>query len=179
MSAFFSLIFLAFAVFIVVGRRSARQLTNREQHLRFLRFAEANGLEYVPGPTSFGRGDRLTRILHQEDRVLFANFHRMDGQAEDSVAPVTKFGGQAELKLPTELPRLLLVRRGFRLPSLTSPRAPLRSQRLRLEGECDRHFTLYCPAGYERDALYLLATRHRHRAPGHLAFARNRARRTI
>ncbi|WP_431805149.1 hypothetical protein [Microbacterium sp. bgisy203] len=30
-----------------------------------------------------------------------------------------------------------------------------RRQRLRLEGDFDRFFTLYCPRGYERDALYL------------------------
>jgi hypothetical protein len=32
---------------------------------------------------------------------------------------------------------------------------PLDSQRLSLEGDFDRHFELYCPAGYERDALYI------------------------
>src|SRR6478609_9747463 len=30
-----------------------------------------------------------------------------------------------------------------------------RAQRLSLEGDFDRHFTLYCPEGYEQDALYL------------------------
>lgn len=32
---------------------------------------------------------------------------------------------------------------------------PDREQRLSLEGDFDRHFALYCPAGSERDALYL------------------------
>lgn len=31
------------------------------------------------------------------------------------------------------------------------------AQRLSLEGDFDRFFTLYCPSGYERDALYLFA----------------------
>lgn len=30
-----------------------------------------------------------------------------------------------------------------------------RDQRLSLEGDFDRYFSLYCPVGYERDALYL------------------------
>ncbi len=30
-----------------------------------------------------------------------------------------------------------------------------RDQRLSLEGDFDQHFALYCPTGYERDALYL------------------------
>lgn len=30
-----------------------------------------------------------------------------------------------------------------------------RDQRLSLEGDFDRHFALYCPQGYEADALYL------------------------
>lgn len=32
---------------------------------------------------------------------------------------------------------------------------PDSSQRLSLEGDFDSHFALYCPSGYERDALYL------------------------
>ena len=32
---------------------------------------------------------------------------------------------------------------------------PLDSQRLSLEGDFDQHFELFCPAGYERDALYI------------------------
>ena len=33
--------------------------------------------------------------------------------------------------------------------------APADTQRLSLEGGFDRHFQLYCPIGYEADALYL------------------------
>jgi len=35
------------------------------------------------------------------------------------------------------------------------PASLAQAQRLRLEGDFDRHFTLYAPEGYERDALYL------------------------
>ena len=34
-------------------------------------------------------------------------------------------------------------------------RRSTKKQRLSLEGDFDRHFSLYCPVGYERDALYL------------------------
>jgi hypothetical protein len=35
------------------------------------------------------------------------------------------------------------------------PASVARRQTLSLEGDFDRHFHLYCPLGYERDALYL------------------------
>ena len=39
---------------------------------------------------------------------------------------------------------------GSNLPSTFA-----RSQRLSLEGDFDRYFSMYCPEGYETDALYL------------------------
>ncbi|PPF66887.1 hypothetical protein C5E16_10535 [Clavibacter michiganensis] len=60
------------------------------------------------------------------------------------------------LALPVPLPHLVLDatandRRGSDLPASVR-----RDQRLSLEGDFDRHFRLYAPGEYERDALYLL-----------------------
>jgi hypothetical protein len=59
------------------------------------------------------------------------------------------------LRLPVALPNILLQsEEGPRRPLHTS--AALReTQVLKLEGDFDRFFRLYCPEGYERDALYL------------------------
>ncbi|GAA1319029.1 hypothetical protein ACFSWE_06605 [Leucobacter albus] len=56
------------------------------------------------------------------------------------------------MKLPRALPHLIIDARGNgSLRSLLPG-----SQRLRLEGNFDRYFTVYVPQGYERDALELL-----------------------
>jgi hypothetical protein len=63
--------------------------------------------------------------------------------------------GYLALTLPRRLPHLLLdSRRNDGLLS-TLQHAPRQNQRLRLEGDFDTHFRLYCPRGYERDALYV------------------------
>jgi hypothetical protein len=58
--------------------------------------------------------------------------------------------------LPTSVPHLMLIprKRGIHLvaPMLTYGR----EQRLSLEGDFDRHFQLYAPAEYGRDALYVI-----------------------
>lgn len=65
--------------------------------------------------------------------------------------------GYLALRLNRKLPNILLESRASRsvfadTDLIGSPRG---NQRLSLEGDFDRHFRLYCPAGYEQDALYL------------------------
>lgn len=62
------------------------------------------------------------------------------------------------LPLPQRLPHIVLdasANDGVGLLRLS--RTYAEGQRLSLEGDFDRHFTLMCPSGYERDALYLFA----------------------
>ena len=60
------------------------------------------------------------------------------------------------IKLDVPLPHIVLDARsnnglfGSNLPATFD-----KDQRLSLEGDFDQHFSLYCPEGYERDALYL------------------------
>lgn len=57
-----------------------------------------------------------------------------------------------EMRLPRALPHLMIdARRNGSLRSLLPG-----TQRLSLEGDFDRYFTVYVPQGYERDALQLL-----------------------
>jgi hypothetical protein len=62
------------------------------------------------------------------------------------------------LALPQKLPNIVLqaMPTGFRLGNAVAvPNGVDPDQFLSLEGDFDRYFRLYCPPGYERDALYL------------------------
>ena len=64
--------------------------------------------------------------------------------------------GYLAVRLERELPQFVLDATGNddgRLSNLPMPIAG--GQRLSLEGDFDQHFSLYCPRGYERDALYI------------------------
>jgi len=60
------------------------------------------------------------------------------------------------LPLPQAVPNIVLLGSGIGMLTLAGV-AMAGRQRLSLEGDFDRSFTLYCPAGYERDALYIFA----------------------
>ncbi|MEO8528815.1 MAG: hypothetical protein ABI435_07035 [Pseudolysinimonas sp.] len=60
--------------------------------------------------------------------------------------------GYLAVRLPRTLPAILLQSRA---PG-GSIRVADTTQVLSLEGDWDRHFTLYCPTGYERDALQIM-----------------------
>lgn len=60
--------------------------------------------------------------------------------------------GYLAMTLPRRLPHLLLDATGN---GRERRQRPTRDQRLSLEGDFDRHFHLYAPRGYERDALYV------------------------
>lgn len=64
--------------------------------------------------------------------------------------------GYLAIDLPRHLPNMILdagSNDGLLGSSLARP--PRENQRLSLEGDFDRHFRLYVPKGYERDALYV------------------------
>lgn len=64
--------------------------------------------------------------------------------------------GYFAITLPRRLPHMLLDARGNNRGIFSSlQNKPRDTQRLSLEGDFDRHFRLYVPAGYERDALYV------------------------
>ena len=130
------------------------------RHYRLARFARENGMTYRPGPapgthiTPWVERGRLvlTRIVRPVSRrpVEYANYELKTGTTSH---PNTQFGGLCAIRLSTHLPHILLQAKTSR--TLTAAMVPDRAQRLSLEGEFDEHFTLFCPAEYERDALYI------------------------
>lgn len=135
-----------------------------EKWYRLDRFARANGMSYVPVLKTpplpgmiFGQGhSRQALDLVRGDRprfVEFANYRYTTGSGKNST---THVWGYVAVKLDVPLPHIVLDATsnntlfGSNLPSTFD-----RTQRLSLEGDFDRYFALYCPRGYERDALYL------------------------
>ena len=85
--------------------------------------------------------------------VEFANYQYTTGSGKNRT---THRWGYVAIKLDVPLPHIVLDARsnnglfGSNLPATFD-----KDQRLSLEGDFDQHFALYCPEGYERDALYL------------------------
>ncbi|QJU55618.1 hypothetical protein SCB71_00845 [Herbiconiux sp. KACC 21604] len=150
---------------VLTGTTWLRLLRRRRRprvHHRLMRFAAANSMSYQPGPTGAERGSplkargglNLTRVLRTagERAIEFANYELA---APTSTSTSPPFGGYAALRLPAPLPNILLRSEDGPRRSLLTPAALRGSQVLSLEGDFDRFFRLYCPEGYERDALYL------------------------
>ena len=131
---------------------------------RLDRFATANGLSFQPVASDpplpgmiFGRGTarRASDLVHGDRPrfVEFANYQYTTGSGKEQT---THRWGYVAIKLDVPLPNIVLDAKsndsvfGSNLPASFD-----RSQRLSLEGDFDRYFTLYCPDGYQRDALYL------------------------
>jgi hypothetical protein len=134
---------------------------NRTELWRLSRFAQRNDLDWTPGES---RGRDITPLSEQGSLSV------IDGMSTRSGLPVrignsilstqngsrshsTRYGGFAAVRLGTRLPNIRIESRRLRRVQV---RAVAGDQTLSLEGDFDRHFTVRCPTGYERDALYLL-----------------------
>lgn len=76
--------------------------------------------------------------------------------ANDSSIPRMLASSFVAIPLPREVPHIVLFGRGIGMLKLAGVGLG-GSQRFSLEGDFDRSFTLYCPEGYERDALRIFA----------------------
>jgi hypothetical protein len=132
-----------------------------ERRLRIQRFAEANGFRYtpwVPRPPAIASvmttgSDRLVWDRLTSPSLQVGNYRTGD-QYNTAVAP--DGWGYIALRLRRRVPHLLLLPKHTRRLSARAV-VPVRGdQAMRLEGDFDRHFTLYAPSGYERDALYVI-----------------------
>ncbi len=148
----------AIGVFSWLGWRRAR-----ETRYRLNLFARANGMDYVeriadpplPGMI-FGLGrSRLSTDLLRGTRPRFVEFGNYQYTVQSGKNSTTYRWGYVAVKLDVPLPNIVLDATGNNAFGTNLPASFDRHQRLSLEGDFDRFFTLYCPAGYEADALYL------------------------
>ncbi|MBS1908083.1 MAG: hypothetical protein JST33_16305 [Actinobacteria bacterium] len=131
---------------------------------RLAGFANANAMTYLPELKDPQLPGMLFDLGHSRVAtdlvrgsaprfVEFANFRFTTGSGKESQ---THDWGYIAIRLDVPLPNIVLdaqANNGFFGSNL--PASYAAHQRLSLEGDFDKYFALYCPAGYERDALYL------------------------
>ncbi|MFE6734539.1 hypothetical protein [Microbacterium sp. NPDC057650] len=151
-------VFVVVAVVLILSFRNGRI-----RAFRLARFAAANGMEFVgriddpelPGMIfQLGRDRHVELALRgrQPRFVEFGNYEYTTGSGKNST---THHWGYIAVKLDVPLPNIVLDALGNNTLGSNLPASFSKDQRLSLEGDFDRYFTLYCPEGYERDALYL------------------------
>ncbi|MCI9857848.1 hypothetical protein [Microbacterium proteolyticum] len=154
------------AIVTVVGVAIVRGVQGSAvRRYRLDRFARANGMTWHPGYTNpplpgmiFGIGnDRGTHDLMRREAPRFVEVANYSYETGSGKNKVTHRWGYAALRLDTPLPHIVLdaVGNNGLFGGTNLPVSFGRGQRLSLEGDFDQHFALYCPEGYERDALYL------------------------
>ena len=159
------LILLVIAAGVAVAVWASRRGGGRwGRWLRLTRFAQANGMTFSPAQSDphypgeiFQLGRSRTALEHlttASGRFLdLGNFRWITGSGKNQT---THTWGFLALSLDRNMPNIVLDSKanntlfGSNLPATLD-----RSQILHLEGDFDRFFTLYCPAQYEQDALYI------------------------
>lgn len=157
---------MLFAVVAIIGVVIFRFVrgTSGERWWRLDRFARANGMTWYPSAPNpplpgmiFAEGSsrEATDVLRGTTPrfVEFGNYRYTTGSGKNRT---THRWGYVAVKLSSPLPHIVLdATSNNSLFGSNLPASFDKDQRLSLEGDFDRHFTLYCPQGYEADALYL------------------------
>ena len=158
----FLIMLVALGAGVPIGIVSMRR--KRAEAFRIAQFAAANGMAYehqvnqpaLPGMI-FGNGSsRVASSLvrgYSPRFVEFGNYRYTTGSGKNQT---THHWGYVAVKLDVPLPNIVLDALGNNALGSNLPATFSRDQRLSLEGDFDRYFSLYCPRGYEADALYLL-----------------------
>jgi hypothetical protein len=147
---------------VVLARRSNH--ARWERRLRLSRFAVTNGLAYSPGDPAPGYtgsifgvgGSRQVSDHMSSTRGRFFDYGTYSYMTSDGKNQHRHDWGFVAMRLDRRLPHMILdakANNGMFASSL--PTSVSRDQRMSLEGDFDRFFTLYCPREYERDALYV------------------------
>lgn len=158
-TSFIMLLVTVYGVLGWYGFRGTRHATTVTDHVRYAKFAKQNGFDYTPGPVIDDQGRNARRLMTTFPPQLWwsmGNASNPTATSEATSLTGTFFSGFCELDTGVDLPNLVLTSKRLRLPSFARMTAPRPGQQLSLEGDFDRHFTLYCPKGYEQDALYIL-----------------------
>ncbi|GAA4161492.1 hypothetical protein GCM10022286_19170 [Gryllotalpicola daejeonensis] len=128
--------------------------------LRLTWVGAANGFFYKPeGLTSVD-----TVLLHHGSDLTGRRFFwKSDGQEFGTLEYTTGSGKNSHTHrwhyvaahLPAPLPHMMLDAKANDFLGSDLPESFARTQRLSLEGDFDKHFTLYAPVEYQQDALYV------------------------
>jgi hypothetical protein len=136
---------------------------NVAHRVRIDRLAVANGLVYSPRePLGGFAGTATDRPGNQMATDVVSSPSGAADEGGDFTAATFRRGSGllprraafVQMRLDRATPHIVLLNRRSRVLGASGSRF-VSGQRLRLEGDFDRTFTLLCPAGYERDALYI------------------------
>ncbi|MDZ8275383.1 hypothetical protein R2Q81_05375 [Microbacterium aquimaris] len=136
----------------------------RERRYRLDAFASANHLRYLPAIASpplpgmiFRQGSsRRSTDVVRGDRPRFVEFANYRYSTGNGRSRTTHRWGYVAVKLDIPLPHIVLdATSNNGLFGSNLPMSYRKEQHLGLEGDFDRYFSLFCPRGYEADALYL------------------------
>lgn len=142
---------------------AARQ--HQRNHVKLKRFAEANGLSYIPeilNPSypgiifNQGHSKRARSIIRSADsRFEFGNYNFTIGYGRNQR---TYRLGYARINLVRKVPHLFIDSKANNFLGINSIRGAefKGTQKLELEGDFNKHFNVSVPEGYQRDALYIL-----------------------
>lgn len=151
--------YIVVGIVLIVSARRRRTARYRLDH-----FATANGMTYVdsyPNPPLPGMiftlgSSRLAENIVRGTSPRFVEFANYQYTVRSGKNSTTHTWGYVAVKLDVPLPNIVLDAVGNNsFLGSNLPATFKRAQKLSLEGDFDKHFSLYCPAGYEQDALYL------------------------
>ena len=154
--------FLALLVF-AMGYLTLREWRRRDStaSFRIAQLAQANGLEHSTGLTQVALPGLIFGTVGSKRGIdLVSGEGFRIGNLEVTIPvgkqQVVQTWGFAAIQTGAKLPHIVLDARGNN--ALLGSNLPAffdREQQLSLEGDFDKHFTLFAPRKYERDALYL------------------------
>ena len=138
-------------------------LVRRSTRFRLARFAGANAMSYIeriddpplPGMIFSSGSSRMSTDVLRGAEPRFVEFGNYQYTTSNGKQSTTHRWGYVAVKLDVPLPNIVLDALGNNTLGSTLAAAFRGDQRLSLEGDFDRYFSLYCPTGYEVDALYL------------------------
>jgi hypothetical protein len=167
----FAIFGIIFVIQIQTGRTGSPGDAVKVATLR--EFATDNGLLYrarselpaYPGCIFTAMGTRLPYVYDHlsttSGRYLdFGNYHSYSETGDGPGGridpdPLRNSWGFIALQMDRQLPNILLISKNPVGGQTVLPAHPDPSQQLSLEGNFDDYFTLYCPKGFEQDALYI------------------------
>lgn len=145
-------------IFVFIRHRATRVM-----RYRLSRFAVANGMTYkdrimnpaLPGMIFQLGHSRVASQLVRGTTPRFVEFGNYQYTIKHGKSSTTHHWGYVAVRLDVPLPNIVLDALGNNAIGSNLPASFHKDQTLSLEGDFDRYFTLYCPEGYEQDALYL------------------------